>query len=94
MDEQARITERYRQVARVLDERGRRAVAAAEALAYGWGGITVVARAVGLSRSVIALGIKERRGAVPSARRKTGRSSAARTRQLRWTSARSWRLSG
>ena len=64
---QAGITERYRQVAGVLDERGRRAVAAAEALAYGWGGITVVARATGLSRSVIALGRRELRGEVPSA---------------------------
>ena len=67
MNEQERISERYRQVARVLDERGRRAVAATEALAYGRGGITLVARAAGLSRSVIALGIKELRGAVPSA---------------------------
>ena len=50
-----------------LDERGRRAVAATEALAYGWGGIMVVARATGLSRSVIALGIEELRGEVPSA---------------------------
>src|SRR4051812_27311124 len=46
---------------------GRRAVAAAEALAFGRGGITVVARATGLSRSVIALGMKDLRGAVPSA---------------------------
>ena len=67
MNEQGRITERYRRVAGVLDERGRRAVAATEALAYGWGGIMVVARATGLSRSVIALGIKELRGEVPSA---------------------------
>ena len=67
MDEQARIAERYALVAGTLDERGRRAVAAAAALAYGWGGITIVACAVGLSRSVIALGIKELRGRIPSA---------------------------
>jgi len=67
MNEQERITDRYCQVAGVLDERGRRAVAAAEALAYGWGGITAVARATGLSRSVIALGMRELRGEVPSA---------------------------
>ena len=67
MNEHERITERYRQVAEVLDERGRRAVAAAEALAYGRGGMTVVARATGLSRSVIALGIKELRGEIASA---------------------------
>ena len=51
----------------VLDERGRRAVVATEALAYGWGGITAVAHATGLSRSVIALGMRELRGEVPSA---------------------------
>jgi hypothetical protein len=67
MNEQDRIAERYTQLAGVLDERGRRAVAAAEALACGRGGITVVARATGLSRSVIALGLKELRGTVPSA---------------------------
>ena len=67
MDEQARIAERYAQVAGTLDERGRRAVAAAEALAYGWGGISAVSRATGLARGVIALGIKELRGTVPVA---------------------------
>jgi len=65
--EQDRIRDRYSQVAGVLDERGRRAVAAAEALAYGRGGIKLVARATGLSRSVIALGQQELRGEVPSA---------------------------
>ena len=67
MTEHERIAARYAQVAGTLDERGRRAVAAAEALAYGWGGITAVSRAVGLSRSVVALGVKELRGLVPSA---------------------------
>lgn len=67
MNEQARIVERYAQVAGTLDERGRRAVVAAEALAYGWGGVTAVSRATGVSRSVIELGIKELRGAVPTA---------------------------
>ena len=67
MSEQERIAARYSQLAGTLDERGRRAVAGAEALAYGWGGVTAVARAIGVSRSVIALGIKELRGLVPSA---------------------------
>ena len=67
MSEQERIAARYTQVAGSLDERGRRAVAGAEALAYGWGGVTAVARAIGVSRGVIALGIKELRGLVPSA---------------------------
>ena len=67
MDEQARIAERYARVAGVLDERSRRAVAASEALALGWGGITAVARATGLARKVIQLGIEELRGTVPRA---------------------------
>jgi len=61
------IKERYARVAGTLDERGRRAVAASEALAIGWGGITAVARATGLSRTVIARGIKELSGTVPVA---------------------------
>ncbi|HEV2237134.1 MAG TPA: ISAzo13 family transposase [Ktedonobacterales bacterium] len=61
------IQQRYAAVAGVLDERARRAVAAAEALAYGWGGIRAVSRATGLTRESIALGIRELRGAVPAA---------------------------
>ena len=67
MDEHARIAERYGQVAGTLGERGRRAVAAAEALADGRGGISAVARATGLARDVIRAGIKELRGLVPVA---------------------------
>jgi len=67
MNEQDRIRERYGRVAGTLDERGRRAVAASEALAQGRGGIAMVARATGLSRKALSLGIKELRGVVPSA---------------------------
>jgi len=42
-------------------------VAASEALAQGRGGIAMVARATGLSRKALSLGIKELRGVVPSA---------------------------
>jgi transposase len=61
------IKQRYTCAAAPLDERGRRAVAAAEALTLGWGGITAVARATGLSRTVSQSGIKELRGTLPSA---------------------------
>jgi len=54
-------------VAGTLDERARRAVVASEAVAIGWGGITAVARATGLSRTVIQQGIKELSGTVPVA---------------------------
>ena len=43
----------------VLDERARRLVAAAEAVALGWGGVTAVAKAIGVSRRAIQQGIKE-----------------------------------
>jgi transposase len=67
MKTQEGIKERYARVAGTLDERGRRAVAASEALALGRGGITAVSRATGLSRTVIQWGIKELRGTIPSA---------------------------
>ena len=52
----------------VLDERGRRRFAAAEALAAGRGGVTAVARVTGMARSTIDRGLAELRGeAVPAA---------------------------
>src|SRR3954447_72463 len=65
--EQDTIAGRYARVAGPLDERGRRAVAAAAALALGWGGSSAVARATGLSRDAIRAGIRELRGLVPVA---------------------------
>jgi len=46
----------------LLDERGRRRFAAAEALAAGHGGILVVSRITGVARSTIGRGLKELRG--------------------------------
>ncbi|HVA93078.1 MAG TPA: ISAzo13 family transposase [Chloroflexota bacterium] len=66
-DERAAVGERYALVAGRLDERGRRAVVGAEALALGRGGITAVARATGLARKTIARGIGEVRGERPVA---------------------------
>jgi transposase len=48
-----------------LDERGRRRWAAAEALAIGYGGITAVAQATGLSDRTIRNGIRELRANSP-----------------------------
>src|SRR5438270_1326280 len=67
MNEMSALAERYARVAGSLDERGRRAVAASEALALGYGGITVVARATGLAGKTIRRGIQELRGEVPVA---------------------------
>jgi transposase len=67
MEQQEVIKARFARVAGMLDERARRAVAASEALAIGWGGITAVSRATGLSRTVIQNGIKELTGTRPRA---------------------------
>jgi len=54
----------------LLDERTRRLTAASEALALGYGGISKVSHACGLSRNAIAKGIAEiETGAVPPAGR-------------------------
>ena len=54
-----RIRRKFRLVAVELDERRRRQWAAAEARDAGWGGISLVARATGLSRPTITAGLKE-----------------------------------
>src|SRR6266852_5129059 len=53
------IRERFSAVAPFLDERGRRLIAAAEAFAAGYGGITAVATATGMAPSTIGRGLKE-----------------------------------
>ena len=67
MEQQEVIKARFARVAKTLDERTRRTVAASEALAIGWGGITAVSRATGLSRTVIQNGIKALTGTLPRA---------------------------
>ena len=66
------VKRRFALLAPSLDERRRRLVAAAEALAWGWGGITRVARATGVSRRTIQAGIAELQAA-PSERPAAGR---------------------
>ena len=60
----AQIRKRYTLAAGTLDERGRRTLAASEALTVGGGGISLVTQATGLSRATIGLGVKELRGMV------------------------------
>ncbi len=50
---------KYESLAPVLDERARRRWAACEARALGWGGVSAVAQATGLSRTTIRAGIEE-----------------------------------
>jgi DNA-binding phage protein len=53
------LARKFEVLARVLDERTRRLVAAAEAEAMGFGGVTAVARASGLSRGTAIRGMAE-----------------------------------
>ena len=53
------IAQRFRLLAPLMDERRRRLLAAAEAVAVGWGGIRRVARATGMSPRVIGEGVAE-----------------------------------
>ena len=53
------IQQRFRALSPFLDERLRRLVAAAESEAIGYGGVSAVARATGVSRRAITEGIKE-----------------------------------
>jgi transposase len=59
MEAVAAIKRRFELLAPVLNERTRRLVAAAEAVAYGRGGGVAVARATGVSRRAIRQGISE-----------------------------------
>jgi hypothetical protein len=53
------IRRRFRALSPFLDERMRRLVAAAESEAIGYGGVSAVARATGVSRRAITEGVKE-----------------------------------
>ena len=55
------IRRRYEALAPLLDERGRRRFAAAEAQAAGRGGVTAVSRVTGIARSTIGRGLAELR---------------------------------
>jgi hypothetical protein len=61
IDEKA-IRLRYEALSAVLDERGRRRFASAEALAAGRGGVSAVSKITGIARSTIDRGLVELRG--------------------------------
>jgi Rhodopirellula transposase DDE domain len=62
-----RLRRKYRTLSVEMDERGRRQWAAAEARELGWGGVTAVARATGLSRTTVTAGLRELK--LPAAQR-------------------------
>jgi len=66
-----RIRRKYAPLRDVLDERSRRLWAATESLELGWGGITLVASATGLSPTTIRSGIAEVRIQSKSRRKAT-----------------------
>src|ERR1700751_5136095 len=69
------IRKRYKEVAPVLDEQGRRRFAAAEALALGRGGGSLIARITGLARPTIypaIFDIRSKSSAGPGRPRKVG----------------------
>ena len=77
------LAHKFEVLARVLDERTRRLVAAAEAEALGFGGVTAVAQASGLSRGTVIRGIAELRTAPKSARgQRIRRKGAGRKRAV------------
>jgi len=56
-----KIRGKYAAMRGVMDERVRRQWAASEALALGWGGVSAVAAATGMSRNTIDVGVRELR---------------------------------
>jgi len=59
METSTNMQQKFASVWGLLDERARRLMAASEALALGFGGISQVSRACGLSRKAITKGIQE-----------------------------------
>jgi hypothetical protein len=64
MESSAALPKKFAAVWRLLDERTRRIMAANEAMALGYGGVSRVRQACGLSRKAIAKGIQEIRDGV------------------------------
>ena len=53
------IQEKFIRIASHLDEKSKRLWCANEAISLGWGGVTQVSKATGVSRSTMTDGIKE-----------------------------------
>jgi hypothetical protein len=85
-DDEYKIAEKYEALRGVMDEQVRRLWAATEARALGYGGVSTVARAVGLTRPTITAGMKElgdARQLVPMApKHRVRRAGAGRPRAI------------
>jgi transposase len=80
VSDEAAIRLRYEALDPVLDERSRRRFAAAEALAAGHGGVSLVSRITGRARSTIGRGVAELRGGAPVAVGRVRRAGGGRKR--------------
>jgi hypothetical protein len=78
MVNEAAIRLRYEALEPVLDEQGRRRLAAAEAQAAGHGGVSAVARITGIARSTIGRGLADLRSAVVPERGRIRRPGGGR----------------
>ena len=82
----ATVREKYEALGPLMDERVCRRWAACEAKSLGWGGVTAVARATGLSRTTIRSGLAELKqspagpSAQPGGKRRTRRRGGGRPR--------------
>ena len=74
----SQIRRKFKAVSPVLDEKGRRIWAAAEALELGWGGVSKLSKATGIARNTIAAGVKELEGRGPG---RPTNAEKSRTRQ-------------
>src|ERR1700694_1734225 len=82
-DAETGLARKFEVLAGVLDERTRRLVAAAEAQALGFGGVTAVAQASGLARGTVIRGIAELKTAPKAARgQRIRRKGAGRKRTV------------
>lgn len=77
------IRDKFNRIAAHLDEKSRRLWCANEALAVGWGGVTLVAKSTGVSRTTITTGIQELTGskAVPEDRIRRGGGGRKKTQE-------------
>ena len=74
------MSERFRLLSPVLDERMRRLVAATEAQAMGYGGVALVSRVTGVSRRAIAAGMAELEQPPPPSKGRIRRPGGGRKR--------------
>src|SRR5918992_3110702 len=74
----AAVRNKYQALKPVMDEKVQRRWAACEAMTIGWGGITGVSKATGISRPTIRAGIAEVQSGVPAAEEVPQRRSIRR----------------